>query len=520
VKSKKKSESQLSEAEIFELKKKQLELMKMQLELVEGLPHLYGFKWYKWARRFFESTNRENFLCAANQISKSSTQIRKAIHWATAPELWSKLWPSLQPGQTPNQFWYFYPTADVAQTEFETKWAPIFLPKGKFKDDPVFGWNDVYDKGLIKKLEFKSGVTIYFKTYSQKVKDLQSGTVYAIFADEEMPVDLVPELQARLNSSDGYFHMVFTATLGQLYWEQTMCPASKNDEKYPDALKQTVSLYECQEYEDGTPSHWTDAKIKRAIAKCPTPMEVQRRIYGKFVKTEGLMFPSFDYDRNTCDVHPIPKHWNHFSGVDIGSGGSTGHPAAICFIAVSPDYKHGRIWRGWRGDGIVTASPDIYAKYKELRSGLNMTAQKYDQAAKEFFLHVSPKGEAFTASDKDHINGYARLNTLFKSGMLKIFRGDPELEKLITEIRTLSSTGDKRKAKDDFCDATRYPCMEIPWDFSDIDGEDEETSTKDRPSPRKKTGPEERRDWFMGGGEKTEYTLEDELDFWNDQFES
>ena len=44
MKSKKKSESQLSEAEIFELKKKQLELMKMQLELVEGLPALRQFK--------------------------------------------------------------------------------------------------------------------------------------------------------------------------------------------------------------------------------------------------------------------------------------------------------------------------------------------------------------------------------------------------------------------------------------------------------------------------------------------
>jgi hypothetical protein len=512
----------LSEAEIFKLKQRELEILKSQLELVEGLPHLHGFKWYNWARAFFESENRENFLCAANQISKSSTQIRKCIDWATDVSKFSRRWPSLQPGQTPNQFWYFYPTFEVAQTEFETKWEPQFLPRGKFKDDPVYGWKAVYDKGFIKKLEFNSGVTVYFKAYSQKVRDLQSGTVYALFADEEMPVELLPELQARLNSSDGYFHMVFTATLGQLYWEQTMEPASKIDERYPDAFKQCVSLYDCQTYEDGTPSHWTDAKIKRAIAKCPTENEVKRRILGRFVKTEGLMFPSFDYEINTVDFHPIPKHWLQISGVDPGTGG-TAHPAAIVFIAVSPDFKQGRVWRAWRGDKINTASPDIYAKYKDLRGRLQMFAQKYDHASREFFLHVSSKGEAFSPADKEHLSGYSLLNTLFRSGMLKIMRGDPmgETDKLIVEIRSLSSTGDKRKAIDDLCDATRYAAQAVPWDFSDMDIEDDgPDQLQERKDAPKKTGPELRREWFMGKEESADPTIEDELDFWNEHFES
>jgi hypothetical protein len=516
-----KVQAPLTEAEIFRLQKRQLELMKMQLELVEGLPHLYGFKWYKWAREFFESTNRENFLCAANQISKSSTQIRKAIHWATEKSLWPKLWPSLGPGQAPNQFWYFYPTIDVAQTEFETKWEPIFMPKGKYKDDPIYGWNAVYDKGNIKKIEFNSGVTIYFKTYSQKVKDLQSGTVYAVHCDEELPVELVPELQARLNSSDGYFHMVFTATLGQLYWEQTMEPANKTDERYPNAWKRTVSLYDCLEYEDGTPSHWTPEKIKRVIAKCPTDSDVQRRVFGRFVKSEGLMFPSFDYDRNTVDYHPPPSHWLHFSGVDPGTGGEKAHPAAIVFIAVSPDFKHARVWRAWRGDKISTASPDIYQKYRELRGKLSMMAQKYDWASREFFLHVSAKGEAFSPADKDHVSGYSLLNTLFKSGMLKVMRGDPETDKLIGEIRTLASTGDKRRAQDDLCDAMRYACNAVPWDFSDIEDKDAPQETFQEIKGLKDKSPaEQRRDWFMGHEATKEESIQDELDFWNEHLES
>jgi hypothetical protein len=501
----------ISQAEELEILKRQIVLARKLVEIEEGLPHLYGFKWYTWAREFFESRNRENFLCAANQISKSSTQIRKAIHWATEPSLWNDLWPSLMPGQKPNQMWYFYPTGDVAQTEFETKWVPQFLPRGKYKDDPTYGWE------VIKKVEFKSGVTIYFKTYSQKIKDLQSGTVYAIFADEEMPVDFVPELFARLNSSDGYFHMVFTATLGQLYWSKTMEPATKSDELYPNAWKRQVSVYDCQLYEDGSASHWTDAKIKRAEAKCPTEAEKQRRIYGKFVKSEGLMFPSFEMDRNTEEYKTPLRHWFHYGAVDPGTGGERAHPAAIIFIAVSPDYKHGRVWRGWRGDGINTASPDIYAKYKELRGKLSMSAQKYDYASREFFLHVSSKGEAFSPADKDHVAGYSLLNTLFKLGILKIYTGDPELEKLISEIRTLSSTGDKRKAADDLCDALRYACMAVPWDFSDFEVDDEK---KDQfleiKGEKPKTSSDIRREWFMGTKENDSESIQDELDFWND----
>lgn len=506
----------LTEEEVFELQKRELQLLKAQLELVEGLPHLYAFKWYPWAREFFESRNRENLLCAANQISKSSTQIRKVIHWATSPEIWHELWPSLMPGQVPNCFWYLMPTADLAQAEFESKWEPLFLPRGKFKDDSKYGWEAVYDKGLIKKIEFKTGVTVYFKSYSQKIKDLQSSSVYAIFGDEEMPLEFVPELKARLNATDGYFHLVFTATLGQLYWEEAMSPPVKSMERYPHAWKRTVSVYDCQFYEDGTPSHWTDAKIKRAIANCPTKADIDRRIFGKFVKTEGLRFPSFDMERNTCPFAPIPKHWLHFGAVDPGTGGATGHPAALGFIAVSPDYKHGRVWRCWRGDGISTASPDILSKYRELRGSLAMTGQAYDWASKEFFLHAAAKGEAFTPADKDRDSGFSLLNTLFKTGMLKVMIGDPdgETDKLVTEIRTLSATGDKRKAQDDLCDFARYCVKLIPWNFEDSDLVDSETF-KDKPKPPEKSSQQQRRDWFMGIGEPAEDSVESELAFWD-----
>ena len=104
------------------------ELTERKNRLQRELPHLYGWKWYSWARSFFESQNPMTLLCAANQISKSTTQIRKHVHWATSKMDWSTWWKT-----PPRQFWYLYPSADVATAEFQTKWVPDIMPKkGQF----------------------------------------------------------------------------------------------------------------------------------------------------------------------------------------------------------------------------------------------------------------------------------------------------------------------------------------------------------------------------------------------------
>jgi hypothetical protein len=500
----------------------ELEELEALVKARDSLPHINGFPWYRWAKDFFDSKNKACFLCAANQISKSSTQIRKAIEWATNPGLWKELWPNLLPGQKPNQFWYFYPTFDVAQTEFETKWEPDFLPRGDAKEHPVTGWKEYYDKGQIKKIEFNSGVTIYFKVYSQKIKDLQSGSVHAIFLDEECPVDFIPELQARLRAVDGYMNAVFTATIGQEFWRRVMEPKNPEEEIYPDAFKQTVSMYDCLEYIDGKKSRWTEARIKKIIQECSTDAEVQRRVFGRFVKSEGLKIQSFDIDRNSTPKKVLPKIWGNFAGVDPGSGGKAGHPAGIIFISVRPDYKYAEAFRAWRGDDIDTSNTDILKKFRELKGSMLTMGQVYDYKDKDFQLEAVSAGESFTMANKARDEGFGVLNSLFKNGMLKIQRGDPELEKLITEITSLSSTVDKRKAKDDLVDALRYACMAVPWDFSHIQGAVDTKKFDDEP-PDERTAEQRandellqlRRDFALNKGPKVD-DYDVELEYWND----
>nr|NQU92258.1 hypothetical protein [Bacteroidota bacterium] len=423
---------------------------------------------------FFETENKMAFVCAANQISKSSTQIRKAIHWATAVNLWPKLWKT-----APRQFWYLYPSRDIATVEFEKKWVPEFLPRGDYKDHPVYGWRAKYSNKYVTELIFNTGVSIYFKTYSQDVMKLQAGTVHYIATDEELPVELFDELILRLAASDGHFSMVFTATMGQDLWHRTIERAGKNDEEFPDAFKRQVSMYDCLKYEDGTDSPWTVEKIQLIKNKCPTDASIQRRVNGRFIVSEGLKYPEFNYHKNVTSAANFknligykgdalfPPEWLIYGGVDIGSGG-TAHPSAITFIAVAPDYKVGIVFRGWRGDkSQTTTSADTLDKYRMLRGKLKPTHQSYDYQAKDFHTFASRLGETFMKAEKGHEIGEDTLNTLFKNQMLWIL-DDETLYPLTMEFQSLTNIVKKTHAKDDFIDSCRYCAVPIPWNWEAI----------------------------------------------------
>ena len=443
----------------------QQSLVKRRIEeLKSDLPHLYGWKWYPWAKEFFESRNKINLLCAANQIGKSSTAIRKNIEWACNKKLWPELWET-----PPKQFWYFYPSSEICTSELEKKWIPEFLPRGDMKNHEHYGWEVEYDGSTAVALHFRSGVTIYFKSYGQKTLNLQSSTVHMVTADEEMPEEHLNELLARLRSTGpGYFNQVFTATRGLQVWYRAMECIGTSEEVFPHAWKRSISMRDCQYYTDGTPSKWTDEKIKEAESFCSTKSEVLKRIDGRFVKDEGRRYLAFDPDENVLAPTEVPKNWRYYAGVDIGSGGKGRSAGAVVIVAVNPEATEGRIIRTWRGDYEETTARDILDKYRELTKGIVITQACYDYQSREFGLIAMRSGEPFLAADKNRDSGEQILNTLFQSAALVIDDGAYDNRKLVTELMSVPAGAKNRKYQDDLTDALRYVVKLIPWDFPKI----------------------------------------------------
>ncbi len=453
--------------EVAALLRKEAQVSEKRLALIEGLPHLYGRDWYQWAWDFYKSTNRMSLLCAANQISKSSTHIRKFIEWSGNKSLWPKLW---DPAKQPKQFWYLYPDRDTATSEFELKWKE-FLPANEYKNHQTYGWNAVYgERRTIDAIQFNSGLRLGFKTYAQQIKNLQSGTVWAIGCDEELPEELYSELAARLFAVDGYFSMVFTATLNQDFWRLAIEATGSEVEIFPDAHKQQVSMRDCITYMNGKPGAFTEERIKKIEASCKSEAERQRRVDGRFITEAGRKYPQYDATRHLKKPFTIPGDWRRYVAVDLGSGG-TAHPPAICFVAVRPDCRLGVAYRMWRGDdGKDWTNGDVFNKFLELRGRDLLVLQKFDQQAKDFRTIAERAGETFLPSDKSHERGEDVINTLFRSDMLFIFDTE-DGQKLGGELTGLMRATPKKKAKDDLCDALRYCVVDIPWDWAAITGE-------------------------------------------------
>lgn len=495
----------MSEAEkIKELQEKVFRLQQ-ERELARDLPHIYGFPFYKWARKFHDSENKNNFLVAANQISKSSTLIRKNLNWATDIHSWGRRWKL----RRPYQFWYLYPNKDTVQSEFELKWIPEFLPRGKIKTQhPIFGWDIVKSRGDFKGITFNSGVTLFFKTYSQDAQHLQAGTVDMISFDEELPEEIYDELNFRRQAVDGYLNGVFTATLGQEFWREAF-EEHGEFERFPDALKLQISLYDCLEYEDGSATPWSKDRIQRVINSCRSKAEVDRRVFGKFVRDTGLKFQGFEKHKNM--KKPIwttpPLDWAVYSGVDTGSGGEN-HPAAFCFVAVAPDFKSGRVFRGWRGGyGAKITASDILQKYLDVRGRTRVNQQFYDWHAKDFHTISTRMGVPFFPADKSHDIGETMLNVLFKNDMLVIDDLE-ELYGLVSELGSLRIGEPKTKAKDDYVDALRYAISRIPWNWEAI--KTEELKLEQEKATRKPTN--QGHPWTIDEQRRDAYQAEKERD--------
>jgi len=270
--------------------------------------------------------------------------------------------------------------------------------------------------------------------------------------------------------------MAFTATLGQEIWRKAI-EGEGDDEIYPDAWKKQISMFDCLRYNDGTETPWTKDRIEQIIRGCKSANEVKRRVYGKFVVDSGLKYPGFTRELNYVERPKSkegkvftgpPKGWSVYSAVDVGSGGKHNHPAAYIFLAANPKLTKIRAFKGRRLDGIETTAGDILKFYTNDKGVIQTTIQAYDSAAKDFGTIANRMGLGFTKAKKDHAIGELALNTAFKSGILKIYKDDEEMIKLVRELETLLVTTAKNKSKDDFIDALRYALMEIPIDWEEV----------------------------------------------------
>ena len=456
--------------------KKKVEILRKMKRMEHELPHLYGFDLYPYQREFLNTTKEWQFLCAANQIGKTTTLLLKLVALATDKTLWKKLWVD-----QPQLFLYLLPNQKLHNENALTKWVSV-LPRGEKREDDYYGWEwEKRGKDFLG-INFNNGLRIRFLSYGQNIHSLQNLSAHVIAFDEEPNWDIVPEVQTRTSAIrvadgniahayGGFKIFGFTATKSQTYFREILEERGEN-ERFPvsqgNVYKRTVSLYDCKKHASGAPSQWTEEKIEKIKSSLPTEAEIKRRVYGRFQASEGLVYQSFEMTRNTIDHKvELPPTWGYYGGIDYGAGG-TSHPSAIVLVAVDPEYHKAYVTDCWLGLGELTTCDDVILKYMEMIKKKNVIMSHYDWAAKDLHTFATRRGVSLFKANKDRDKGRNILNALFKSGMLKIEATDYFNNRLISEIGGLTDKIHKKhqSAQDHLTDALRYAVSSIPWDFT------------------------------------------------------
>lgn len=489
----------------------------------ENLPHLYGFDWYPYQKKFIATNKEWQFLCCANQLGKTTSLCAKLTDLATDQDRWKQCWVT-----KPRLFLYLLPNQKIHNENAESKWLDV-LPKNEMQHHEYYGWEwEKRGKDYLG-INFKNGVRIRFLSYGQSVHSLQNFSAHVIAFDEEPPWEMVPEVQTRTqairiadanikNAYGGFKIFAFTATKSQNYFREILeerGEAEKMPVSQGNVFKLTVSLYDCQKHVSGAKSQWTNKKIQNIINTLPTEAEIKRRVYGRFQASEGLVYQNFEYDKNTTDSTPIiPNTWDYYVGIDWGAGG-TSHPSAIVTVAVNEDYNFGYVVNVWRGEGELTTCGDVVDKYIDMTRGLEITGAYYDWAAKDLQTIAMRRGISFIKANKNRKIGQDMLNGLFKSKMLVIPTITFHCNQLASELSSLVVGSDKKglKVQDHLTDALRYAISSIPWDFSNPRGI-KEIVKEVKQHKKGRLG----RMYASADEEDDGYTLEGEFHEWQEMF--
>lgn len=183
----------------------------------------------------------------------------------------------------------------------------------------------------------------------------------------------------------------------------------------------------------------------------------QRYILGEWVDPEGLVYDMFDREKHIIQELPKLSPLESFVGCDFGTQNAT---TFILFqrqlntdtwIATREYYYSGRESKAQKTVG------EYVADLKQWLDGLKPTRIIVDPSALPLITELRKQGFAYQAANNDVLNGILDVQTMLKSGRLKIYK---DCKYTIQEFGVYAWDKDKEdtviKENDHCMDALRY----------------------------------------------------------------
>ena len=277
---------------------------------------------YPKQREFFAmgKDKQERMLFAGNQMGKSyGGAIETAYHltglypswwvgrrWSRAVKCWAA-------GESTTV------TRDVAQTLLcgepgvDDSFGTGLIPRHLFADKPTLARGAVADAYDTIQVRHASGgiSTLQFKSYEQGRRKFQGRTLDFVWWDEEPPMDVYQEGNARWSATGGMSYMTFTPLQGlSEVVRRFLYPDRSEDPKFRD-----MRGYLTMGYKDAL--HMTEEKINGLLAKYQKH-EHAARINGEPLLGSGMVFTADETSLLFKRTKDVPVEWAKLWGIDFG----------------------------------------------------------------------------------------------------------------------------------------------------------------------------------------------------------
>ena len=165
----------------------------------------------------------------------------------------------------------------------------------------------------------------------------------------------------------------------------------------------------------------------------------QRFVLGKWVNTQGLVYPRFDRDK--CVIDRLPPHFERYAvSCDYG----TVNPASFGLWGYSSGvwYRIDEYYYDSRREGSQRTDEEHYAALERLCGDRDIEAAVCDPSAASFIECIRRHGRITAVPAKnDVISGIRRVGDALAAGKIKIFSGCTDSIREFHQYRWQNSVG-------------------------------------------------------------------------------
>lgn len=299
-------------------KQQTFDIAELTRQLADGLkqharkPNIHGYQPHTKQFYFHNIDKHGRLYIGGNRSGKSYAAVAEDVWWLTNTH------PYIDTPELPVR-------GRVVTVDFTYGLEQIILPLFKIllpKSELIDGsWEASYSKSL-RTLTLANGSTVEFMSYEQDTEKFAGTSRHFVHYDEEPPLHIFNECNARLVDTNGYYWVSMTPVEG-LTWtfEKIYEPGTEGKDK-------NIGVVEADMLDN---PHITPEAAELYLSGLDED-ERKAREHGTYVQLGGLVYKRFNLERHVVEPYIPPKDWRWYCSLDHGYNA----PTAVLWHAVSP----------------------------------------------------------------------------------------------------------------------------------------------------------------------------------------